>query len=427
MIKVTKLLVLLPGLSLWQGVCLATNGLNLIGHGTESIAMGGADLAISRDTSALNLNPAGLTQIDSKEFDLIGILAHSDPVRYKDSFGNNVENSNDFIGGGTFGYAARLNNIPLTAGIAVFAQGGAGAEFKNLTTVFGTTDSMENILRLARLNAGASYVIDEHWSIGGALIVSYADDKQELFPDTSVSTGDPATSFFGFSMKGLKATGLGAKLGAQYRTSSGITVGAAYTTPSKLEFKGGEYISNQTSIGAGMVKYRDVKADGIDMPQELGIGIAIQSTPSFLWSVEINWINWSNAVKKTTLHVKDPDNATPFPSFTFVNHLDWNNQIVYALGLAYSVTDTLTLRAGYNYAKQPVPSQSLSPLLSPITEQHIGLGVAYHLKKTWRADFTYLLDRRASETYTNPNIPFGSNTVVDGRAHSYYVSLIHTW
>ena len=202
----------------WPEPCSATNGLNLIGHGTESIAMGGADLAVSRDTSALNLNPAGLTQIESQEFDLIGFAAHSDPVRHKDSFDNSVENSNDFIAGGTFGYATRLTNIPLTAGIAVFAQGGAGAKFKNVNTAFGTSDSMENILRLARANAGAGYMLDEHWSIGGALILTYADDKQELFPDTSVYTGDPSTSFFGFSMKGLKATALGAKLGAQYRT-----------------------------------------------------------------------------------------------------------------------------------------------------------------------------------------------------------------
>jgi long-chain fatty acid transport protein len=425
--KAVALALLLLGSNLWHEPCLATNGLNVIGHGAESIAMGGADLAISRDTSALNLNPAGLTQIGARELDLIGVAVHSDPIRHKDSFGNSVENSKDYFAGGTFGYATRLKTIPMTAGIAVFGQGGAGAQFKHLTTAFGTTDSMENILRLARLNAGAGYVIDEHWSIGGALVLTYADDKEELFPDTSVFTGDPSTSFFGFSVKGLKATGVGAKLGAQYKTGHGVTVGAAYTTPTRLKFKDGHYISNQSSIGAGMVEYRDAKADGIDLPQELGVGIAIQSTPAFLWSAEIDWINWSNAVKKTTLHVKDPDSATPFSSFTFVDHPDWNNQIVYALGLAYSVTDTLTLRAGYNYAKQPVPSQSLSPLLCPIGEQHIGLGLAYHLRKTWRVDFSYLLDRRNSETYTNPNIPFGTNTVAESRAHSYYASLIHTW
>lgn len=36
----------------------ATNGLNLIGFGPESVAMGGADTAVARDTTALNTNPS---------------------------------------------------------------------------------------------------------------------------------------------------------------------------------------------------------------------------------------------------------------------------------------------------------------------------------------------------------------------------------
>ena len=48
----------------------ATNGINLIGFGAESTLMGGADVAVARDTSALNTNPAGLTQIKAAVRDL---------------------------------------------------------------------------------------------------------------------------------------------------------------------------------------------------------------------------------------------------------------------------------------------------------------------------------------------------------------------
>ena len=37
--------------------CLAGNGLSLIGFGSESVAMGGADAVVARDTTALNTNP----------------------------------------------------------------------------------------------------------------------------------------------------------------------------------------------------------------------------------------------------------------------------------------------------------------------------------------------------------------------------------
>lgn len=47
----------------------ATNGINLIGFGAESTLMAGADIAVARDTSALNTNPVGLTQIRGQAFD----------------------------------------------------------------------------------------------------------------------------------------------------------------------------------------------------------------------------------------------------------------------------------------------------------------------------------------------------------------------
>ncbi|PPK78234.1 hypothetical protein B0F87_101616 [Methylobacter tundripaludum] len=55
--------------ALFNPLAFATNGINLIGFGTESTLMGGADIAVARDTSALNTNPAGLTQIHGQAFD----------------------------------------------------------------------------------------------------------------------------------------------------------------------------------------------------------------------------------------------------------------------------------------------------------------------------------------------------------------------
>ena len=37
--------------------------MSAIGFGAESDAMSGADLAVARDTAAMNANPAGVTQI----------------------------------------------------------------------------------------------------------------------------------------------------------------------------------------------------------------------------------------------------------------------------------------------------------------------------------------------------------------------------
>lgn len=60
----------LAALLLLTGQALAANGLNPIGFGAESVGMGGADLAVARDTTAMNTNPAGLAQLPGGRLDL---------------------------------------------------------------------------------------------------------------------------------------------------------------------------------------------------------------------------------------------------------------------------------------------------------------------------------------------------------------------
>ena len=66
----------------------ATNGINLIGFGAESTLMGGADIAVARDTSALNTNPAGLTQINGQVMDVFAYMLRTTDLVHKDSNGN---------------------------------------------------------------------------------------------------------------------------------------------------------------------------------------------------------------------------------------------------------------------------------------------------------------------------------------------------
>jgi long-chain fatty acid transport protein len=81
------LLFLFVLLSSTAQTSFATNGLNQIGFGTESVGMGGADIAVARDTSALNTNPAGLSQIKNNLIDLNGAIVYTKNIKHKDQFG----------------------------------------------------------------------------------------------------------------------------------------------------------------------------------------------------------------------------------------------------------------------------------------------------------------------------------------------------
>ena len=415
------LTVLLPG------AAQATNGLNQIGFGAESMGMAGADLAVAQDSSALNTNPAGLSQISGSLLDLNGAIGYLGTTRHKDGLGNDRANSNDIAVLNTMGYAHRLEDMPLTLGIALFAQGGAGNEFRDINTAFGTQDDMSVLFRVARITPGVSWQLNDKVSLGASLIVTYSDMEQEVFPDTSYLGPTPETSFFGTKLSDMNDLSTGVKLGLMYKPDERLTIGAAYTSQVDLELGGGTLVADMTALGLGKVKYRDVEASGLNQPQELGLGLAYQYSDRLLLAAELNWIDWSRAINRSRLTAADPDNAAAPASLELVATHDWNDQYVLALGMRYDLADDKVLRFGYNYGKNPIPSSHLSPLMNMCMEHHLTMGMGMKVNQLWRFDGTLEWDIKKSVTYTNEELPFGPDAETEGSVLALHLRMSRSW
>jgi len=387
---------------------LAGNGLNMIGYGAESISMGGADIAVARDTSAINTNPAGLTDIPIKEIEFNTAAAFALDVRHKDSLGNDESVANSPIGWGELGYAQPLTSHPVTFGIGLFAQGGAGYDYHNLITPFGTRDEFSSLLRIAKLDIGSALMVNSRSSIGVSLTALYADLNQKIFPNTSIfNPGIPEQSFYGFELDGQQGMHIGYKLGVKLKVTDLITLGVVYTSKISLDMQGGRYISNLSATGLGKVNYRDVSVTGMNLPQELGLGAAMQADPALLVAVEVKWIDWSSALTTSTLTATNPDNPAAPAVQTLTSSMNWRNQIVMALGIAYKWSDDVVFRGGYNYGRDPIPDNNLNPLLAAISRQTITAGVGYRLTAKWQMDGGIEYSPKESIHYSNPSLPFG--------------------
>ncbi|MES2013252.1 MAG: outer membrane protein transport protein, partial [Pseudomonadota bacterium] len=354
----------------------ATNGINLIGYGAESTLMGGADTAVARDTSALNTNPAGLAQIKGKLFDGYGSLLHTTDLAHKDALNDHhANNRNVLLAGG--GYAQQLESLPCTAGIGFFTQGGAGAVFKHINTPFGTNDEMSSLFGIAKVTPGIGCQVTDNLSIGGSASLIYASIEQKFFYNTP-----PVGSFAGFENKGADTLRFGFKLGAQYKLNDEWTMGASYTEKTELPLTGGTAKFNFGA--AGIAQYNNLSIKGFALPREVAIGTAFKPNPNLLLSAKINWINWADAINDVTTTWSDTSNTSAPAVMVDVRPQNWHNQIVYALGAAYTYDDKTTLYAGYNYGKNPVPKDNSSALLAAILEEHITLGFARKLDETWK-------------------------------------------
>lgn len=417
----------------------ATNALNLVSFGAESSTMGGADVAAVRDTASLAINPAGLTQIDGQQLQLANDPYYFLGVRHSDSLGNRVKNKprlGSFFSGA---YAQSLSET-LFAGVGLYVAGGLGFRYENLDSGFGTRGDIVTRFGVLRLAPGAAWkLMDGRLSLGAALAVNYAIAHQKYFADSSVF--DPRSapplaplqldgrSLFGFRMDQLSGFGVGVNLGAQYTPIRGVTVGLSYRNRTKLDLENGRLTVNYDALGAGRVTYRDAELTGISIPQDVQLGVALSPASAWLVSAEWNWIDWSRAIDTLRVQASNPK-SNPMPllvpsEITDEQRVDLRDQHVLSLGVRYQIeTDKDTsLRAGFNYARQPVPERNLTPLIAAIPEQHYAIGMGRDIFDTWHLDVGLFYNAPVSVRYANPRSPI----TADARETHETISLLMTF
>ena len=386
---------------------IANNGLTLIGTGAESVGMAGADAAVARDTSALSTNPAGLSQLQGWTHDGFFAAAFALDVAHADQFGNDTKVDNWAAPIAGAGISRHIDGTGFTVGAGFFAQAGAGSVYNGLNTPFGGKDTLRAQFGVVKFSPGFAWRATDRLALGAAVNVYYASLQQRVFPNTSVLDRDDAElSFFGTSIENASSVRVGAKLGVLYKPMPTLSLGLTYSPEVRIPFDRGTLVANLTALGLGMVTYRELHLHGLALPQEIVGGVAWQATPKVLLALDLMWSDYSHALRTQTLFATKPDNPAA-PSIASIATLGWHDQTVIAAGIAYAIDDAMRIYGGLNYGRNPIPSNTLNPLLATIGEVHVTGGFAHRLSDLWSvsAAIEYLVPKRV--TYDNPQLPFG--------------------
>jgi long-chain fatty acid transport protein len=165
-----------------------------------------------------------------------------------------------------------------------------------------------------------------------------------------------------------ESTGVGVKLGWSGKLSDGLTAGAFYqpkTAMSKFD----------------AYKNLFAQAGGFDIPETYGVGVAIKANPKTTVAFDVTQISYSGIKSLANLNSHNPNNtdlgAEDGKGF------GWSDMTVYKLGVAHQLDDITTVRAGWNYGKQPIAKGQLDfNLLAPaVVEHHFSAGLTRALDK----------------------------------------------
>jgi len=409
----SRLAILLAILTIFGGECCdraQAAGLFVDGPDAHSQALGGASVAGFEQSpqAALGTNPAALSLVQPAVLELGGDLgwvngdfhnrANSDA--HMSQFGAMPDGAI----AGTYG--------PLSLGFGVLTDAAMRANWNyrdtpgglDGATTYGVRTNMSE-LELVRFALGASYAITPQLSLGASVGLLY--NRNELKAPYIIQTQPELAGAKTLLDMETEGWGWNGQFGVLWEPVKSVRLGISYTLPSTLHTTGhatsdaSQQLANLGLRGVDATTNFDADVKN-DFPQTLSGGLDWKITKQWETVAQVDWINWASAFNTLDVRLLHTDSALYRALLGGQNHLDdnvplnWRDQVVARFGLEYHVTDDFSLRAGYRYARNPVPSDTLTPLTAAIDEHMLTAGFGYRWKcVTFDLAYQYYLPETA--------------------------------
>ncbi len=401
----------------------ATNGMFLIGFGAKSRAMGGTGVANNTGGMAAAFNPA--TMIDSgTRFDIgaelfippRAVTHESTTLGYTDEQSNHdlflipsmggTYQWNDkmalgfaFIGAGLkTEYNQSVNsdscNQVNAGAVPGYLPGGCPPTFfdPNITNTPGPEVGVE--LLQMQFIPSIAYKVNKNHTFGASLVIGaqyFRAEGLEAFEDLGFSSGTG----------GLTGNGWSSSFGGGYRLGwlgtfidEKLKVGVNYSSRVWMD-----EFARYTSLFA--------EQGDFDIPENYSIGLAYEFTPKWTAAFDIQQTNYSDvrSIGNPGPAVDTPITGNLFPLCPGTDKsscktgganglgFGWTDQTIYKIGVDWTINEKWNARAGWNYAKSPIPEdQVLLNMLAPATpEHHLTLGGGYFFTEDVVLDYNLMI------------------------------------
>ena len=401
------------------GTAHATNGMLMEGYGPISTGMGGVSQAIDHGNAGMAQNPAtlGMMADGTARLDVAFGILGPDVTSSVPAMGMTADSGGTSYVMPAFGYTRRSG--ALTYGIGMFAQGGMGTEYDATSFMSGGSGlPARSELGVGNVIFPVAYQVNPNLTVGATLKFMWASLDMKMtanmtqlggmmaasgLPSTLALPPGPDAANISFSDENdftgaAKSTGFGAALGATYKVSPEVMLGASYQFKSALNDMETASSGTTMTLLAGGVAVGTVtgKMTVIDfqMPSVLAAGASWQASPSLLLAADVKYIGWADVMKSFKMRF---DSAAGVANFAMDQN--WKDQTVLNLGMAWKANDKLTLRAGLNLADNPIPDTYVNPLFPATVKNHVTLGLGYKVSEA--GDFNMSVTMAPKVTVTS--------------------------
>jgi long-chain fatty acid transport protein len=251
-------------------------------------------------------------------------------------------------------------------------------------------------------------------------------------------------------MKDLKAFSFNGRLGLAYKFSDKFTAGLNFSSPVPLNYENGTanmdmsaqftdafekvahgYMSmgvsrpaavdsatrKFTQLGLDLTKGYSAEYDitnEFEVPMSIGFGCMYAPKNNFRLAFDFEWINWEKSAKSMKLALTNGENyninkvlgqggvgqtalLVDFP-------LNWKDAFIVKIGGEYDIKKTFTVRLGYAYGNNPIPTNTVVPIVPAVLVHHITGGTTFNLTNRALMNLAFEYGVKSAVTSDTPNL-----------------------
>jgi long-chain fatty acid transport protein len=398
--------VILGLLSLSTGPVLAA-GFSIFEQGSKAMGLGGAFTAQADDASAIFFNVGGIAFQKERAFQLGATYITTETADYK--------GLPPYPGSGVNGEQKKLSKLPVhfywvepindswTFGLGLDTPFGLAVEWDHPNSWPGRFISQKAELQAVDLSVNLGYQATPKLGLGFGIIartstVELVAHRAAVNPFTlqpaDVARVDLKSDSFN--------DGYGFQVGMLYKYNNSFQWGLTYRGSIKVDYSG-DLTSRQISTGnpvfdaivATQVPFgQKVGAStSIEFPDTASLGLNFALSPTWRLETDVNWTGWSHF--KTLIATFD----NPLVD-DLVAPQNWEDVYSYRLGVRWMRSQKTEWRFGYVYDENPIPDETLGPLLPDAnrTGYSVGYGFQGNRLKTDLALMYLPFDKRTIDS-----------------------------
>jgi long-chain fatty acid transport protein len=317
-------------------------------EGAAATGMTGAFTAKADDPSTIFYNPAGLAKQHGLQL-YVGTSLYLGQAHATNLPLGGSEDMNYLIQPVPTIYAAYGLPHNIGLGVGAFTAWGLSVEWP--TGWQGRFVSTQALLNTVTINPTASWQPVDWFAIGGGVDITPAAAEFARQLDLFSAVG--RAHFRG------NAWGVGGNAGVLFKTPKDLTdrtvsVGVSYRSRYDLNFDDGALRVDAPPELSGML--HDAKATAtVPVPDTISSGVGMQVMSRLFMQAQVDWVNWSRFQTLALSVPSDPIMNLSVPQ-------NWHDGWVLRTGGQYDF-EKLSVRGGIGYDWNPIPDQTLSPLL----------------------------------------------------------------